>query len=282
MSRRLALITGASSGIGLALAREYAANGWDLALVARREDRLRAHSSALEESYGIDVLVIPANLNESGAPQAILNAIEADDRQVDALINNAGFGLPGTYAQTRWQEQADFIQLMLTSYCELAHRVLPGMQARGFGRIVNIASVAGLVPGTFGHTLYSAVKSALIKFSESLHLENKTTGVHVTAVCPGLTYSEFHDVNGTRDKVSTLPKFWWLSAEEVAVDAYAASQANKPVTVPGLWWKFLTGLYKILPHSLALAMTARQSAKLRNTDPGSETKPQTDTDPETS
>ncbi|MBR9824969.1 MAG: SDR family oxidoreductase [Alphaproteobacteria bacterium] len=273
MSRRLALITGASSGIGLALAREYAANGWDLALVARREDRLRAQADQLQDQYGIDALVIPADLNDANAPQAILKAIEADDRQVDALINNAGFGLPGTYAQTQWQEQADFLQLMLTSYCELAHRVLPDMQARGFGRIINVASVAGLVPGTYGHTLYSAVKSALIKFSESLHLENKSTGVHVTAVCPGLTYSEFHDVNGTRDKVSQLPKYWWLSAEQVAEESYTASQANKAVIVPGLWWKFLTGLYKILPHGLALAITARQSAKLRNTETPASTDP---------
>jgi len=266
MSRRLALITGASAGIGYALANEFGANGWDLALVARREDRLKEHASELEERYGIDVLVIPADLNDPEAPVRILEAIDVAERQVDALVNNAGFGLPGLFVQTDWADQAKFIQLMLTSYCELVHRVLPGMQERGYGRILNVASVAGIMPGTKGHTLYAAVKSALIKFSESLHLETEGTGVHVTALCPGLTYSEFHDVNGTRDKVSQMPAYWWLSAEKVAADGYAALQANRPVTVPGLWWKFLTGLYKLLPRDLALSLTARSSARLRNTD----------------
>lgn len=267
MSRRLALITGASSGIGHALAREFAANGWDVALVARRADKLRAHADDIEESFGVDALVIPADLTDPAAPQAILDAIARDERDIDALINNAGFGLPGTYVQTSWKQQSDFLQLMLSSYCELVHRVLPGMQARGYGRIINVASVAGIMPGTLGHTLYAAVKAALIKFSESLHLENTATGVHVTALCPGLTYSEFHDVNGTRPKVSKTPKFWWLSSEDVAEAGYNAVQANRAVLVTGRWWQFLTGIYKLLPRSLALWLTARSSARLRNTAP---------------
>ncbi len=267
MSRKLALITGASAGIGEALAREFAANGWDVALVARRADRLRAVALSIEESYNVDTLVIEADLNHPDAPSLILAAIDAAERDVDALVNNAGFGLPGTYVQTGWKQQADFLQLMLTSYCELVHRLLPGMQERGYGRIINVASVAGIMPGTRGHTLYAAVKAALIKFSESLHLENAETGIHVTALCPGLTYSEFHDVNGTRGAVSKLPKYWWLPAGSVARIGYAAVQANRAVAVPGLWWQFLTGLYKLMPRSLALWLTARSSARLRNTAP---------------
>lgn len=267
MSRKLALITGASAGIGEALAREFAANGWDVALVARRADRLRAVALSIEESYNVDTLVIEADLNHPDAPSLILAAIDAAERDVDALVNNAGFGLPGTYVQTSWKQQADFLQLMLTSYCELVHRLLPGMQERGYGRIINVASVAGIMPGTRGHTLYAAVKAALIKFSESLHLENAETGIHVTALCPGLTYSEFHDVNGTRGAVSKLPKYWWLPAGSVARIGYAAVQTNRAVAVPGLWWQFLTGLYKLMPRSLALWLTARSSARLRNTAP---------------
>lgn len=263
MSRRLVLITGASSGIGMALAREFAANGWDLALVARREDRLQTLADDMKARFGVDSLVIPADLSDPAAPEAIVTAVAAAERDIDALVNNAGFGLPGTYTQTSWKQQADFIQLMLTSYAELVHRVMPGMQERKFGRILNVASVAGLMPGSKGHTLYSAVKSALIKFSQSLHFEGQDHGIHATALCPGFTYSEFHDVNQTRDLVSKLPKHWWLSAEQVAVAGYDAVQRNKAICVPGAWYKFLTGLNQVLPTGASMWMMSRNSAKVR-------------------
>ena len=268
MSRRLALITGASSGIGTALAQEFAANGWDLALVARREDRLRALADQLEDQHRIETLVIAADLNDPAAPKAIVDAVESRERQIDALVNNAGFGLPGTYTGTTWKQQSDFIQLMYTSYCELVHRVMPGMEERGYGRILNVASVAGIMPGSRGHTLYSSVKAALIKFSQSLHLEGKASGIHVSALCPGLTYSEFHDVNNTRKLVSKMPKFWWLEAEQVAKAGYDALQRNQVVCVPGLWWKFLTGLNQVLPGPASMWLMDRQSANLRNTSEG--------------
>ena len=268
MSRRLALITGASSGIGKALAQEFAANGWALALVARREDRLRALADQLEDQHRIETLVIAADLNDPAAPKAIVDAVESRERQIDALVNNAGFGLPGTYTGTTWKQQSDFIQLMYTSYCELVHRVMPGMEERGYGRILNVASVAGIMPGSRGHTLYSSVKAALIKFSQSLHLEGKASGIHVSALCPGLTYSEFHDVNNTRKLVSKMPKFWWLEAEQVAKAGYDALQRNQVVCVPGLWWKFLTGLNQVLPGPASMWLMDRQSANLRNTSEG--------------
>lgn len=272
--RRLALITGASSGIGKALAREYAANGWDVALTARREDRLRALAEDLEKQYGIDTLVIPADLSRPDGPGTIMDALDKAERDVDALINNAGFGLPGTYTQTTWQQQSDFIQLMFTSYCELVHRIMPGMQERRYGRILNVASVAGLSPGSRGHTLYSAVKSALIKFSQSLHFEGKEYGIHATALCPGFTYSEFHDVNGTRSMVSQMPSFWWLSAEEVAEAGYNAVQRNEPICVPGLWYKFMTGLFQILPTHMAMWVMDRNQSKFRKSEQAADTAPQ--------
>ena len=263
MTRRLALVTGASSGIGKALAREFAANGWDLALTARREDRLKEFAEEMKAQYGVDSLTIAADLSKPSAPKKIVDAIAAADRQIDALVNNAGYGLPGTFTETSWKQQADFIQLMLTSYAELVHRVMPGMEERGYGRIINVASVAGLMPGSRGHTLYSAVKSALIKFSQSLYLEGKEHGIHATALCPGFTYSEFHDVNQTRGMVSKLPKYWWLTAEQVAVAGFNAVQRNQPVVVPGLWYKFLTGLNQILPNDASMWLMARNSGSFR-------------------
>ncbi len=132
----------------------------------------------------------------------MLAAIEAEGWVVDALVNNAGYGLLGAYAQTSWADQSAFLQVLLVSVCGLTHKVLPGMVERGFGRIVNVASLAGLAPGAAGHTLYAATKSFLVKFSQSLHLETQGAGVHVSALCPGFTYSEFHDVNGTCAQVS--------------------------------------------------------------------------------
>lgn len=271
MSRKLVLVTGASSGIGKALALEYAANGWDLALTARREDRLAELADEIRTRFGVDSLIIPADLSDPAAPAQITDAVETAGRQIDGLVNNAGFGLPGTYTQTSWKAQSDFIQLMLTSYAELVHRIMPGMQARGYGRILNVASVAGLMPGSKGHTLYAAVKSALIKFSQSLHFEGREYGIHCTALCPGFTYSEFHDVNQTRDMVSKMPSHWWLTAEQVATAGYDAVQRNRAVCVPGLWYKFLTGLNQVLPIPASMWLMSRQSAKVRRTEAMSET-----------
>lgn len=266
MTRRLALITGASAGIGRALAREFAAHGWDLALVARREERLIELAAELEDRFSIETLVIAADLSMPSAPDIVLSRIAEAGRVVDGIVNNAGFGLSGTFTQTSWEAQSNFLQLMLVSYAELIHRVLPGMQERGYGRVVNVASVAGLLPGTRGHTLYAAVKSALIKFSQSLHLEGKEHNIHVSALCPGFTYSEFHDINKTRGMVSKLPRFMWMSAEDVATTGYEAMQRNQAVCVPGTWNKFLTGVTQILPSPLAMWMMARSSKRVRRTD----------------
>ncbi len=202
MSARLALVTGASSGIGAALARVYASHGYDLALTARRGDRLHALADEVRLRYGVDSLVIPADLSLVEAPEQILAAVEANGREVDALVNNAGYGLPGSYAATRWEDQRALLQVLVTSPCELAHKVLPGMIERRFGRIVNVASLAGLAPGAPGHTLYGPAKALIVRFSQALHLETQGTGVQVSALCPGFTYSEFHDVAGTRAQVS--------------------------------------------------------------------------------
>jgi len=270
MARRLVLITGASSGIGQALAREFAANGWDLALTARREDRLKNFAAEMTTQYGIECLTITADLSKPSTPKKIIDAIDAADRQIDGLVNNAGFGLPGTFTETSWKDQSRFIQLMLTSYAELVHRVMPGMEERGYGRIINVASMAGLMPGSRGHTLYAAVKSALIKFSQSLHFEGKDFGIHSTALCPGFTYSEFHDVNETRSMVSKMPKHWWLTADQVARAGYDAVQKNKVICVPGAWYKFLAYFNQVLPTPAAMWVMNRNQKRFRKTSSSTE------------
>ena len=264
MARRLALVTGASAGIGAAFARIYASHGYDVALTARRADRLETLASEIRLRFGVEALVIAADLGEPGAPDALLAEIESHGRVVDALVNNAGYGLPGAYADTEWPDQRSMLQVMLVAVCELTHKVLPGMVERKFGRVVNVASLAGLTPGSAGHTLYGATKSFLIKFSQSLHLENQATSVHVSALCPGFTYSEFHDVNATRAQISqSTPEWLWLGADEVAAAGYEAAEANRPVCITGTPNKVIAAIAKILPDDWSLALMASQGGRFR-------------------
>jgi len=264
--RKNCLITGASAGIGAAFAELMAQMGYDLILTARREEKLNNLASELHRKWGTNSLVIVADLAQVGAVDTLLSEVAANGRTIDALINNAGYGLGGTFASTNWQDQAGFIQLMLTAPTELAHKTLRGMRERGFGRIINVASLAGILPGSRGHTLYSAVKSYLIKFSQSLNLENLGTGVNITALCPGFTYSEFHDVNGLREQVSTLPAYMWLDAKTVAKLGIDAVEVNRAVVVTGVANKIITAIAHFLPDSFMLKLMDKQSKNFRNAD----------------
>lgn len=264
--RKNVVITGASAGIGAAFARLYAEKGHDLVLTARREDRLREQAGRLSQEYGVEVMVVPLDLALPTAPTRLLSRIEEAGKQVDVLINNAGYGLPGTFSNTSWDDQKDFLQVMLHAPTELCHRVLPGMAERKYGRIINVASLAGLTPGSKGHTLYGAVKSALIKLSESLNAETEGTGIHVTALCPGLTYSEFHDVNGQRDRLSNLPQYMWQQADEVVEAAHYAVEVNRAVLVTGSVNKMLAATAQVMPGPIARQIMKAQSKRFHQAD----------------
>jgi short-subunit dehydrogenase len=264
MDRRLALVTGASAGIGASFVRILASHGYDVALTARRADRLDKLAEDISLRYAVEALTVTADLAEPEAPGQILDYLTAHGRTVDALVNNAGYGLSGAYGDTLWEDQQAFIQVMMTAPAELAHRVLPGMIHRGFGRIVNVASLAGLVPGSAGHTLYGGVKAFLVRFSQSLHMETQASGVHVSALCPGFTHSEFHDVNGTRAQISnSTPPWLWLSADEVAAAGYEAVEANRAICVPGAPNKAIAAISKLIPDDWQLALMASQSSRFR-------------------
>jgi short-subunit dehydrogenase len=259
MARKRILITGASAGIGAAFARAYAERGFDLVLTARRNDRLAELAGILKQSFGTSCQTIAVDLADPAGPQAIL----AQAGVVDGLVNNAGYGLPGTFANTSWADQAAFIQVMMTAPAELCHRALPGMISRGHGRIINVASLAGILPPGPGHTLYGASKAFLIKLSQSLNAECAGTGVQVSALCPGFTYSEFHDVNGTRGAVSKMPKWMWQTADAVVAEGIAGVDANRPVVVSGFANRRLAWLSKALPDGMSRAIVAGQSKNFR-------------------
>ena len=262
-----ALVTGASAGIGAEFCRQLAAQGYQLVLVARRADKLQAVADELKESHDTPSLIITADLSQKDACQTIVKRLEEENINIEYLVNNAGYGLPGSFHVPDWQEHADFIQVMMTAVCDLTWRLLPGMQERGRGFIVNVASVTGLIESSAGHTLYGASKAFLVKFSESLALENVSTGVKVCALCPGFTYTESHDVNGTRELSKKLPGFLWMDAKDVIADTIKAMSADKvkPVVVPGRIYKFLVFTSRYLPW-LYKMLTRRSEKNFRTTD----------------
>ena len=157
-ARPLSLVTGASAGIGAAFARALAARGHDLVLTARRIDRLETLADELRQRQACEVTVLMADLADPAAPQVLCDELAQRGLAVDWLVNNAGYGVPGSFVANDWRTHADFLQVLLTAPVELAWRLLPGMRERGHGRIVNVASLAGHVPGTAGHTLYAPDK----------------------------------------------------------------------------------------------------------------------------
>ena len=260
--RRLCLITGASAGIGAAFAEVYARRGYDLVLTARRGDRLSQVAEAVAARHDVDILVLPEDLADPGAPERLVRRIADGGRQVAALVNNAGYGLTGGYAALGWPDQAAMLQVMLTAPCELAHRLLPDMTGQGFGRIVNVASLAGLLPGYPGHTLYGPIKAFLVKLSQALRAETLKRGVHVTALCPGLTYSEFHDVNATRAELTRRAPAWlWQDAEAVAIAGYRAVEANRAICVPGAPNRLVAALGRLLPDQWTMAMMSPEDGR---------------------
>nr|WP_314438155.1 SDR family oxidoreductase [uncultured Brevundimonas sp.] len=260
---RTVLITGASAGIGAALARTYAAQGWNLILTARREGPLQALADELTTAHPVTATVICADLSDPTAPERLVSAIDARGLTVDGLVNNAGFSRVTGFLDTDLSAHRAMIQVMLTAPIELSRLLLPGMVERGFGRILNVASLAGQMPATGGDTLYGPIKSFLIKASQGLHLETRGTGVHVTVLNPGYTLTEFHDVNGSRDQVSkAYPPWMWMDAARVARIGYQACEANRPSVTPGVMNNIMAGLARFLPDTLALNMVANHARRL--------------------
>ena len=266
--RGWALVTGASAGIGAEFCRQLAALGYRQVLVARREENLAQLAASLKTDYGVECRFYVMDLSQVDASERLSAMLEEDHIQIEFLVNNAGYGLPGKFTEQTWQNHQAFIQVMTTAYCELTWRLLPAMQSRGKGYMVNVASVAGLVPSSAGHTLYGASKAFLVRFSESLAAENHRLGIRVSALCPGFTYSEFHDVSGTRELVSKMPDWMWMNSDEVVAYGIDSVMRKKTrvVAVPGRANRMVARLVRWLPVSTAIKLSRRQSTRFRDTD----------------
>lgn len=262
--RPLALVTGASAGIGAAFCRQLAAAGYDLCAVARRGERLTALAYELGQAHGATLQPVVVDLGASDAVETIVAALGG--RRVDLLINNAGYGVPGRFLAQDWAVHARFLRVMIESVAALVHALLPAMLEHGAGRIINVASLAGLLPGSAGHTLYGASKAWMIRYSESLAFEYREQGIGVCALCPGFTYSEFHDVTGTRAQVARLPRALWMDAHEVVAIGLAASAAGDLLCVPGRLNRAIARAARWLPTGVVHYLSARESRRVRDLD----------------
>lgn len=251
---RTAVVTGASSGIGAQFARHLTGRGIGVVLVARREDRLASLAEELTARHGVRCDVVAADLTDRAAPQAIVDRIAELGREVDILINNAGLSGKQEFAETPFTDLRDEIQVMITAVTELAHLVVPGMKERGYGRIVNVSSLAALMPPA-SSLLYTGIKSYVLNVSQALNMELEPYGVHVTALCPGFTHSEFHDVMGTRESASgKIPAFLWQEPDAVVREAWDAVEKGNPVCIPGTINKVAAAAVRPVPLRAGYAL----------------------------
>jgi short-subunit dehydrogenase len=253
---KVALITGATSGIGAAFARRLAGLGYDLIVTGRREEKIRALAGELEEAHHVAVEVVIAELSTPEQVEELVQKIKATPN-LDVLVNNAGFGVAsGNLAEVPIEDQEAMIQVHVLATVKLTHAALPAMVARGKGTIINVSSISAFVP-LARNTLYGATKAFLSFFSESLHLELAGTGVRVQALCPGFTRTDFHAKLGVEDaKRRDRGPIRWMSPDQVVDASLHELERGTVVCVPGFWNKLITCSVGLLPRWLYYKLAA--------------------------
>lgn len=244
-SKPLALITGASAGIGAAFARALAARGYDLILVARRRDRLETLAAELTAAHACHAAVLPADLTEPAQLRQVDERIRSTPK-IDLVINNAGFGIPGRFWETDPDAQDRLHQLHVVATMRLTHAALSAMVPRGSGAVINVSSVAGFI-ATPTSVTYSASKCWMNRFTEGVYMELGRMGsaVRIQALCPGFTRTEFQSTAKIDDR--NIPANWWTSAETVVAASLAGLERNRLFVVPGRRYQFLVSLMPLIP-----------------------------------
>jgi len=261
MSREVVLITGASSGIGRELARLFAADGAELILTARRDERLRELAAELQQQHGTVSTIVPLDLSRSEAPRELVDQITAAGKQVDVLINNAGFGQMGPFVEISLERQLEMIRLNVSSLVALTHLLLPGMLQRQRGAVLNLGSTAAFQPGP-NVNVYYATKAFVLSFSEALWKELRGTGVCVTCLCPGPTRTEFGDESAMHD--TPVFKHNAMRVEDVARAGFRGVRRRKRLVMPGFVNRLLSFSVRLTPRSVILdVMTMLQPLKQR-------------------
>lgn len=251
MPRPIALITGATSGIGAEFAQQLGRSQQDLVLVARDVDRLEAKAVRLRGEFGVEVEVLPSDLVTDDGVASVSARLASDERPVSLLVNNAGFSLVNAFERNTVEDEARHLRILAQTPMELTHAVLPGMLARGNGRIINVSSVSAFIPrGTYG-----AAKAWGVSFSRFANLRYGPRGVKVTAVCPGFVHTEFHERMGAN--MSGVKPWMWLNAERVVREGLDDNAAGKAVSIPSKRYTTLMALARLVPDNLSAALGNR-------------------------
>ena len=252
------LVTGASSGIGLELARECAVNGHDLVIAARRQQRLEDFAKIIRKEFSVNVYIFAIDLSVAGSRKKLFDQIKALDIQVDYLINNAGFGDYGPFKDSDLDRQIEMINLNIVALTELTHMFLPDMVERRAGAILNVASTAAFQAGPM-MSVYFATKAFVLHFSEAIANELYETGVRVVALCPGTTESEFADIaQAERSLMFNMRRL--PTSEQVARFGYVSMVRGKRVAVHGFLNKILTFAVRLVPRRIVTAIARRMTA----------------------
>jgi short-subunit dehydrogenase len=257
MTATRALITGASAGLGKEFAVQLARAGHDLILAARRVQPMEELAAQLGEDHGVAVDIVPADLADADGAARLFEDVQQRGLAVDYLINNAGASGPDLLLDRDWQAHRRYLELMMTSLTGLCHFFIPPMAERGFGRVVNVASVAGLITAR-GDYSYGPTKAYVVALSKSLALSVRDQGVNVSALCPGFTHTEFHASQRLRKMKNSMPKLLWYAAEVVVKDGLAAVEKGKAVCVTGRLYRFLV---PVLRTSLSAWIVKRMGVK---------------------
>ena len=250
MNNSYALITGASSGIGLEIANYLAGKGYNLILTARREDILDEASKNISEKHKVKVDFIASDLGDADAPNKIFNYCEDNNYEVDILVNNAGYGIPTSFHETSMEEEEKFIRVLGISVIAMTKIFLSGMIKRGQGRIMVVSSVAAFSPPSSIQPLYGPIKTFMNRFSDSINSNYNHKGITSTAVCPGFTVTGFHTASGVQDEMDRVPSFMKLSAKRVASEGVEATLSGKPLCIPSKTYRTLVFILKHIPASV--------------------------------
>ena len=252
-----ALVTGATAGIGAAYSKLLAKDGFDLVLVARDKKRLTDTAKSLSKEFGIKAEVLVADLTKANQLAKVEKRLASKVKPIEVLINNAGFGINKSFLDSDIDAEQQLLDVLVTAPMRLTHSVLPLMKQRNSGTIVNISSVASWIAGG----TYSAAKSYLTVFTESLHTELRGSKVNISALCPGFTRTEFHQRG--RMKMNGLPNFMWLSAEKVVAQSWKAAKSGKAISVPGWQYLILSSISRFGPRPLVrrIGMNVRKKQR---------------------
>jgi len=254
---KTALVTGASAGLGKEFCRQLARAGYQLVLVSRTRDDLEALAHALRQEFGVNSTVIPADLSDPDAPRAIHDELQGRGLAVDYLVNNAGIAGPALLEERDWQRQQAFFQLMMLSVAHLCHLFVPPMRERGWGRVINVASMAARIARAGGCN-YGPAKAYVVSLSEELALTLAGTGVHVCALCPGFTHTEFHERAGMMEMKNASSDFLWYDAPTVVREGIAAVERGRAVYPSGRLYRWVDPLLQSVWTRRLFRMRAAQ------------------------